>query len=129
MVDLFHALLMAAWLLGLPLLFWHRWPRTTRLYAIYAVLFVVVNALSNALIGECFITTLSRACWGRASGGTPVSHEWFTVRLAEAIFRLSPSHAAVKVVSKVLVLVTAIGALTSLRHLRYVSHRHAPRPT
>ena len=26
-VDAIHALVMVLWVLGLPLLFWHRWPR------------------------------------------------------------------------------------------------------
>src|SRR5207253_2066867 len=29
-IDLLHALLMLAWVAGLPLLFWHRFPRAAR---------------------------------------------------------------------------------------------------
>jgi hypothetical protein len=128
LVDLLHALAMAAWVLGLALLFLHRWPRATRAYAIYAITFVVINEVSRALLGECFLTTLARMSWEHAAraGATPVSQEWFTVRLAEAIFRLTPTHRGIKLVSKALVLVTAIGVLVSLRHLR---SRRAPDST
>ena len=107
---------MAAWVLGLPLLFWRGWPRATRVYAGYAVAFVIVNVTSRALLGECFLTTLSRACWqaaAHAGGRTPVPQEWFTVRMAEAVFRLTPSHRGIKLASEALILVTAIGVLVS----------------
>jgi hypothetical protein len=110
-VDLIHALFMAAWVLGLPLLFWHRWPRLTRAYAFYAIGFIVVNQLSYFILGECFLTTLARACWRIAPGtaGAGASEEWFTVRLAQGIFRMTPSHRAVKLVSEGLILITAVG--------------------
>lgn len=110
-IDLVHALLMAAWVLGIPLLFWHRWPWLTRAYAFYAIAFIVANQLSQALLGECFLTTIARACWRSSTGPrAPVEpDEWFTVRLAEAIFRLTPSHRSIKVVSEGLILLTAIG--------------------
>jgi len=111
-VDFVHALLMAAWILGLPLLFWYRWPRLTRGYAFYAIGFIVANQLSHALLGECFLTTLARAFWERGprpGGSAPIYEEWFTVRMAEAIFRMTPSHRAVKLTSEALILLTAIG--------------------
>jgi hypothetical protein len=115
-VDFTHASLMAAWVLGLPLLFFRRWPRATRAYAVYAIAFVTVNLASRALLGECFLTTVSRACWreaARAGGRAPVPQEWFTVRMAEAIFRLTPSHRGIKLASEALIFVTAIGVLAS----------------
>jgi hypothetical protein len=120
-IDLIHATLMAAWALGLPLLFWHRWPRLTRAYAIYAVVFVVVNLVSRAILGECFLTTLARACWRQ--GSAPASEEWFTVRLANAVFRFTPSHHAISAVAEILILVTAIGVALRIsdaqgRHMR-----------
>ena len=111
-IDLMHALFMVAWVLGLPLLFWHRFPWATRGYALYAIGFVVVNQLSHALLGECFLTALARYAWEHApgSGGSaPVSDEWFTVRFAEAIFHLTPSHRGIKLVSEALIFLTAIG--------------------
>ena len=110
-VDLFHALLMAAWVLGLPLLFWHRWVRLTRTYALYAIVFIVANQLSYLLLHECFLTALARMGWRSvpSAAGSTASDEWFSVRLAQAIFRLTPSHRAIKVVSEGLILVTAAG--------------------
>jgi hypothetical protein len=117
-VDFVHASLMAAWVLALPLLFLHRWPRVTRAYAAYAIVFVTLNLASRRLLGECFLTTLARACWQEAArhgSHVPVSQEWFTVRLAEAVFRLTPSHRGVKLVSEALIFATAIGVLVSTR--------------
>jgi hypothetical protein len=110
-IDFLHALLMAAWVIGLPLLFWHRWPRLTRAYAVYAIGFVAVNQLSEAILGECFLTTLARAAWESTplASPPPLSREWFTVRMAEAIFRLTPSHDAIKLVLEALILLTAVG--------------------
>jgi hypothetical protein len=111
-IDFLHALLMAMWILGLPLLFWYRWPRLTRAYAVYAIGFIVANQVSHALLGECFLTTLARACWELRrgpSGPTAAYGEWFTVRMAEAIFRMTPSHRAIKLASEALIFLTAVG--------------------
>ena len=107
-IDFVHALLMAAWILGLPLLFSTRWPRVARAYAVYAIAFVLVNQVSYLALGECFLTTLSRTFWQRAEGSTAAT-EWFTVRVAEAVFSLTPSHRAIKLASEALILATAIG--------------------
>lgn len=120
-VDFLHASFMAAWVLGLPLLFLHRWPRAARAYAAYAIAFVTLNLASRRLLGECFLTTLARACWQEAArhgGHGTVSQEWFTVRLAEAVFRLTPSHRGVKRVSEALIFATAIGVLVSAKSSR-----------
>lgn len=128
-VDLVHALAMAAWALGLPLLLWHRWPRLTRAYCYYSIFFVAVLLVSQAALGECVLTTLSRAFWQRAQPeGAQASGEWFTVRLAQAIFDLTPSHLAVKRASEVLSALTAVGVLVSLRRLRQNAPARA-RPT
>jgi hypothetical protein len=112
-VDLIHALLMAAWVLGLPLLFWRRWPRASRVFAAYAATFVVANLASRWLLGECFLTAIARACWNMAGAGSGDSAEWFTVRAAQAVFRMTPSHRAIKAVSEVLILATAVGVFAS----------------
>jgi hypothetical protein len=117
-VDFAHALLMAGWVLGLPLLFLHRWPALTRGYAAYALAFVTFNLASRALLGECFLTAIARECWQEAArhgGHVSVPQEWFTVRMAEAVFRLTPSHRGVKLASEVLIFVTAIGVLLPAR--------------
>jgi hypothetical protein len=116
-VDFLHALLMVAWVAGLPLLFSRRCPRASRWYAIYAVVFIVLNQASHFLLGECFLTTLARLLWER--GGAPprsAPGEWFTVRVAMAVFHLTPSHRSITVVSEVLIGATAIGMLWSSRH-------------
>jgi hypothetical protein len=126
-VDVAHASLMAAWVLGLPLLFWRRWPRLTRAYAVYALVFIAVNLSSRALLGECFLTTIARACWqaaARADGRAPVPQEWFTVRMAEAVFRLTPTHRGIKRASEALIFLTAIGVLASSLAMR---RRRGPR--
>ncbi len=118
-VDFLHALLMAAWVCGLPLLFCHTRPSLTRIYGIYAVVFIVISQVSHWLLGECFLTTVAR--WCATSSPVPESDEWFTVRVSQAIFHLAPSHRAVVWVSEGLILVTAIGVLRSQRVWRGVS--------
>ncbi len=110
-LDFLHALLMAIWALGLPLLFWRRWPRLSRAYAIYAVIFVVLNLGSEWILGECFLTTITRYFWEHAPSHPANTDEWFTVRFAELVFSLSPSHHAIKLVGKGLVVITAIGSI------------------
>lgn len=125
-VDLLHALLMVAWVAGLPLLFWHRFPRATRWYATYAIVFIVLNLGSRFLLGECFLTTLARLAWEH--GGAPprtAPGEWFTVRLSMMIFHLTPSHRSIKLVSEALIFVTAVGMLVSMRRPRKDRPRRA----
>lgn len=116
-VDAVHALSMALWILGLPLLFWHRWPKLSTAYGIYAVVFVIVTRVSHYLLGECFLTTLARRLW--AAGAVRAdTDDWFTVRFARLIFGLTPSHRAIALASEALVLITAVGVLVSLHGLR-----------
>jgi hypothetical protein len=128
-IDFVHAVLMAAWVLGLPLLFWHKKPPLSRGYCIYALVFVAISQLSYLLLGECFLTTLARACALHARGSGSVTREWFTVRVAQAIFRLTPSHRGIKLFSEALIFVTAIGTLRSLTRLRSRSEGRASRPS
>ncbi len=114
-VDLIHALSMVAWVVGLPLLFAaRRYPRASRAYIVFAVGFIALNQLSHYVLGECFLTTAARWCYLHDRSGTP-SYEWFTVRLAEAVFRMTPSHRSIVVLSQVLVAATGLGALVWLR--------------
>src|SRR5258708_30397374 len=97
LVDVLHALLMVAWALGLPLLFCRRYRHLARAYAVYAVVFIVLNQGSRLFLGECFLTTLSRYLWEH--GGAPprsAPGEWFTVRVAMAGFHLTPSHPSIQ---------------------------------
>ncbi|MFT3770352.1 MAG: hypothetical protein QM820_33410 [Minicystis sp.] len=120
MVDLAHAIFMVTWVAGMPLLFFRRWPRATRWYAIYAIVFIVLYQASRLVLGECFLTTISRFLWEH--GGAPprtAPSEWFTVRIAMAVFHMAPSHKAITVLGQILVFVAAAGMLLSLRR----SHR------
>jgi hypothetical protein len=113
-VDVLHAALMAVWLLGLPLLFWHRFPKLTFLYGVYAVLFVVITRVSHWVGGECFLTAISAKLWRAGASVSAESDEWFTVRLARFVFGMTPSHRAIAWTSEGLVLVTALGVLFSM---------------
>jgi len=118
MVDVVHAFFMAAWLLGLPLLYWRRWPRLTRAYGFYAVVFILVSQGSHLFLGECFLTTIAGRLWEHSfvPAALPInSREWFTVRLATWVFDMAPSHRAIVVSSELLILLTALGELLSLR--------------
>ncbi len=83
-VDVIHAVAMVVWVLGLPLMFWHRWPRASRAYLVYSLTFVVITRVSHEFLGECFLTTLSRDLWN-ASGLSVRGHSSFTVRLVNAV--------------------------------------------
>lgn len=127
--DFLHATLMAVWFAGLPLLFWHRWPRVARAYAIYATVFVVVSQVSRWLLGDCFLTNIAIFFWERVPASAPVSKEWFSVRLAQAVFHMTPSHRSIVRVSEAMVVLAALGALSSLHRLRARRKPPLPRST
>jgi hypothetical protein len=120
-VDFMHALAMTVWLVGLPLLFVRRWPRTRMTYASYAVAFIVLSQASMFWLNECFLTTLARWVWEHEPA-RPVSHEWFTVRISRFVFGMAPSHRSISRATEALVMITALGALVSVlrarRHIR-----------
>ena len=118
--DFVHAMLMATWFAGLPLLFWHTRPTLRRIYALYAVAFVVVSQVSQWLLGECFLTSIALFFWKHVPSYAPVSKEWFTVRIAQAIFHAAPSHRTISRCSEAMVAVSAAGALMS--HYRLGVH-------
>jgi hypothetical protein len=121
-VDFVHALLMAAWIVGLPLLFVRRWPSLTRAYAIYAIAFIVLSQASEWLLGECFLTTIAGQLWTQVGASVPVdTSEWFTVRLAKWIFDMAPSHRSIVIASEVLILVTSVGVVFSFRETHRTS--------
>ncbi len=113
---------MVAWVFGLPLLFLRRWPRLSLGYAVFSIAFIVVNLISQALLGECCFTTLARYFWRYdAAPLDPAYNEWFSVRLAYAIFHLTPSHQSVKRATELLILVTTIGVAQRLKRQKAVS--------
>jgi hypothetical protein len=117
-VDVIHALVMVLWVVCLPLLFWHRWPRATKFYGWFAVIFIIANIFSQWVLGECFLTTIARALWEHASNVPANIDDWFTVRFSDFVFSMTPSHRAVKIATEVLIFATAVGTLHSMRRLR-----------
>jgi hypothetical protein len=108
-IDSIHAILMIIWIVGLPLLFWRRYPRLSHLYAYYVIAFVVINQLSFLLLGECVLTTLARFVY-QSDPNRITSHrydEWFVVRISQAVFNLAPSHRLIRFATKALIFVMA----------------------
>jgi len=110
--DLIHALLMVAWILGLPLLFWHRFPKLSVSYCVFSLAFIIVNQASQYFLGECVFTTIAVWLYTHTNVGAP--QEWFTVRLAQAIFGLIPTHRSIKLLTEILIGVSAVGGIYSL---------------
>ncbi len=123
-VDLFHALAMVAWVAAFPLLFLKRWPRARLVYATYAVTFILLSQGSRLILGECFLTTISHFCIEHDPTRV-VSGEWFTVRVARAVFGMAPSHRGIARLSEALVLATAIGVIVSIARMRARPQRMA----
>lgn len=110
-VDLFHAAAMVAWIAGLPLLFWHKYPRVSFGYGCFALVFITINLASQKILGECVITTIANYFYAKA-GAVNVS-DWFTVRLSKFIFGLTPSHKGIKLATEFLIGVAAVGGVIS----------------
>jgi len=114
--DSLHVLFMIAWAFGLPLLFWHRWPRLSFACTLYAVAFVILSQLSHQLLGECFFTTLSRSLW--ASAGVHADGT-FTGRLVNWVAGVRPTTETAVLIWEIAIVGTAVAAAWSLlRHLR-----------
>jgi len=119
--DALHIAAMVVWALGLPFLVWHRWPRLSFAYTVYAIVFVVVSQVSHYFLGECFLTTLSRIFWeaaGEDATGT------FMIRLVNMVAGVRPSRDSVVLVWEIAITITSAAALWSL----YRTHRghHGP---
>lgn len=122
-VDLIHAAAMIVWVLGLPLLFWHRWPRLSRTYIIYALVFVVITRVSHEILGECFLTTVSRELWN-ASGLATRGHSSFTVRFVNAVAGIRFTEHTAVLLWEASVFVCSAGMLWYLHSMRRKRHRH-----
>jgi hypothetical protein len=90
-VDALHALAMLIWGVGLPLLFWHRWRKLTRIYMAYSLIFIAVSVISHFALGGCFLTVLSRELY--LAGDHPELRErtMFIVRAVEFVAGIRPS--------------------------------------
>jgi hypothetical protein len=112
LTDIIHALLMVLWMLGMPLLFWHRYPRLSIVYCCFCLAFIVVNQVSQWVLGECIFTTIANYFYTRSDMAFP--KEWFTVRLAMIVFGLTPTHWIIKIATQILVSASAIGAIYTI---------------
>jgi hypothetical protein len=109
LTDVIHALLMLSWIVGLPLLFWHRYPRLSVAYCIYSLLFIIVNQVSHYTFGCCVFTVI--AGWFYQQAGWPVTNEWFIVRAANLILGLTIPHRGIKIATELMVALSAFGVL------------------
>jgi hypothetical protein len=96
-------------MLGIPLLFWRRYPKLSLGYCIYSIAFIIVNQVSHFTIDECIFTTLTG--WLYSKAGQTAPDEWFTVRISRFIFGLAPTHWWINIVTEVLVAITAMGQI------------------
>ena len=121
LMDFLHVAAMVVWALGLPLLIWHRWPRLSFAYTVYAISFVVLSQGSHFLWGECLLTTWSRDLWaiaGVQADGT------FTGRLVNFVAGIRPSAESVVYAWQAAIVVTSVAAAWSL--YRGLRRRRAP---
>jgi hypothetical protein len=111
-IDFIHALLMVMWVFGMPLLFWHRYPKVSMAYCWFSLAFIIVNQASQYFLHECVFTTI--AGWLYAHTSASVSDEWFAVRIPKAVFGFVPTHRSIKLLTEILIGVSAIGGIYSL---------------
>ena len=111
--DCFHAFLMMLWVLGLPLLFWHKFPKLSLTYCCFSLAFIIVNQLSQYFLGECIFTTIANYFYQQAND-LQHSNEWFTVRASKMIFGLTPSHYGIKIATEILIGISTVGGIFSL---------------
>lgn len=107
-IEFIHALCMIFWILTIPFLFYHRWPKITLGAIVYNFLFVTVNRLSHWILGECIFTRMAR--WA----GGEWNNEWFTVKVARLVFGFIPSNKNVTYVEQGILLLVCTGVLISL---------------
>jgi hypothetical protein len=110
-VDVIHALAMLIWGLGLPLLFWHRWPALSRGYMVYSLAFIAVSVTSQLVLGECFLTTLARDLAEQGTNTVLREKTSFTVRLVEAVAGMRPTERLAVRLWELAIFVTCMGML------------------
>jgi len=113
-VDVLHALAMLVWGVGLPLLFWHRWPRLSRGYLVYSLAFIAASVISQIVLGECFLTTLARDLAERGTNEILRQKTSFTVRFVEAVAGMRPSERLAVRLWELAIFVTCMGMLVHL---------------
>jgi hypothetical protein len=113
-VDVLHALAMLAWGIGLPLLFWHRWPALSRGYMVYSLAFIAASVTSQLMLGECFLTTLARGLAERGTNEILREKASFTVRLVEAVAGMRPTERLAVRLWELAIFLTCMGMLVHL---------------
>ena len=112
LIEFIHALLMIAWVMCIPFMFWHRWYALSMCAAIYSCTFIVINRVSHYILGECILTRMARWAGGAWDG------EWFTVKFVRYIFGFIPTNRQVIYVEQALILFAALGMLVFARDKR-----------
>ncbi len=113
-VDVVHALAMLAWGVGLPLLFWHRWPALSRGYMVYSLVFIAASVASQLVLGECFLTTMARDFAEQGSNALLREKASFTVRVVETVAGLRPTERLAVRLWELAVFVTCMGMLVHM---------------
>lgn len=109
-VDVIHAIAMMLWVIGLPLLFYNKYPSLSIGYAIYSILFIIINQLSHYYWGHCIFTVLSNYYYKLANSNVDTG-EWFSIRFARYIFGLTPTHKGVNIATQLLIMISSFGCL------------------
>lgn len=110
-VDVLHAVAMLVWGIGLPLLFWHRWPALSRGYMVYSLAFIAASVASQLVLDECFLTTLARDLAERGTNEILRQRTSFTVRLVEAVAGMRPTERLAVRLWELAVFITCMGML------------------
>lgn len=126
-VDVLHALLMVIWFIGLPLLFWWKYPKLSYYFCLYCVAFIIVNQVSHLILGECIFTTIANWFYSHAHACT-VKDEWFTIRASRVVFGAVPTHRGIKIATQLLAGLTAVGGLLTMYKIRKEFHKKCQEP-
>lgn len=112
-VDTIHALAMVIWILGLPLLFWHKYKKLSFAYCIFSIFFIIVNLTSQYFLGHCVLTSIAGFFWERSSSHVDTT-EWFVTRFTRLIFNMTPTHILIKRLTEIIIMISSIGVLLFL---------------
>jgi len=126
-IELSHGLMMLAWGLGLPLLFWHGLPRLSRGFMWFSMGFILVSVGSHVLLGECVLTTAARYFWHQAGGYR--EHVPFVVLLTNRIAGVRPSARAAVLAWEFAIGAYSVALLLSWKRLNPKPEDAAPPPS
>jgi hypothetical protein len=106
-VEFLHALVILGLIVLVPFLFYRRWRKLTIFAAVYSIIFIVVNRISQWTLGECIFTRIARWVGGAWDG------QLFIVKFSNTIFGFIPSNKQVVLLEQAMVLIVCIGILFS----------------